>query len=497
MNLFAKLPKIPEGYRVDWKEQFAFYFSALFRDMSYALTGYLSYFYIDVMGLGGVALAVILVVTRIFDGLNDPVLGIYYDRRKFTDGKAKPFFKYLAIPGAIALVMMFSAPKFSPDPKIDTVIKVVYAILTYCVFESMQTVNGTAFMSLYNSISDNFDERSKIISVARMFSTVGNAAVGGMIPILLSFFNNDDVLAKTYIYFGVACLVGAAFFLYNFLMSKYVKERVLVPHEENIKLKELFRSFMKNKLLLLMMLSSIISGLLSAGNTSMYFYQYNMGNPALMTLVGIITAPALVVATVLVPVLAKRFNKRTIILSCTAMTLTCHIAYLIIGYKSIWVVILYNVLVNIPNNIRGIIYWNMIADSVDYAEWKTGYRNDGMIYSIEGVLGKVIGGIGSMSTAIILSLAKFVPNAPAQTEEAMQGLFRIPLIITILSTALAAIPYCFYTFSRREHARVLEELKQRKESKELRLAAVAAAKTDDYEEWLNNLHADDENFNFY
>jgi len=105
----------------------------------------------------------------------------------------------------------------------------------------------------------------------------------------------------------------------------------------------------------------------------------------------------------------------------------------------------------------------MISDSVDYLEWRTGERNDGMVLAIEGFLGKVTGSLGMLSTVIIVSIIKYVPNAATQSEYTLKGLFYLPNLIAIVGIAFSTLPYFFYHFSRADHQRILKDLKLRKE----------------------------------
>jgi Na+/melibiose symporter-like transporter len=179
------------------KERIAFYFASFFRDMSYAIVGgFLLLFYIDIMGFAGTAALIFIpIISRIWDGVNDPLFGAYFDRRAYTKEKARPIFKSTVLICAIMLIMMFFAPTFSQNKNIDYIFKCIYAILTYGIFEGIHTLNGTAFMTLYNSISANPDERTHIISRARLFSTMGSYLVYGGIPVALSLFRNDDIVA--------------------------------------------------------------------------------------------------------------------------------------------------------------------------------------------------------------------------------------------------------------------------------------------------------------
>ncbi len=448
---------------VDKEEQAAFYMAALFRDMSYAIMGYLSYFYIDIMGLSGVALSIILIGGRLWDGINDPIIGVYFDKRVSSSGKAKPFLQKTTLPIAILIIAIFYCPTFSDNPGINMWLRTAYALATYIMFEWMHTLNGISFMSFYNSITPNVQERGKVISISRLFSSMGSGAIIGVIPIALSFFANDDIIAKTYIYFGTAILVAACFIAYNYLIVKYVKERVLLVPTEKQSTKDMFKDFFKNRLLLIMIISNSIGALINAGNTSLWFYTYNLGNPALLTYIGITGIPMLALNSVLAPYLMKKFDKSAIVIGANAFHIALLALYLIVGYQSMWFVCLINMLMFFPSLLKGILYWSMISDSVDYLEWRTGERNDGMVLAIEGFLGKVTGSLGMLSTVIIVSIIKYVPNAATQSEYTLKGLFYLPNLIAIVGIACSTLPYFFYHFSRADHQRILKDLKLRKE----------------------------------
>lgn len=449
------------------KERVAFYFAASLRDMSYAMVGgYLTLFYVDIMGFAGTAaLLVIPIITRAWDGVNDPLLGAFFDRRSFTKEKARPIFKVTALPACVLLVCMFWAPRFSADPTVDYVLKCVFAVITYCLFEALHTLNGTAFMSLYNSISADPDERTEIISISRLFSMAGTGIVFGGIPVLLGRFSNDNIAAKTWIYLGGAGLVALFFLIYNFLMVRFVHERVVIPPPDKQKILPMLRRFAQNKLLLLMIGSNCIGNLINTGTIYLYFYTYNMGNPALQTLAYALSVPAFIAGSLLVPRLTRRFEKRTIMIACCLMMVAVNALYLMAGYRPpLWLVAVALFANNLPFSVKGTLYWDMVADSVDYAEWRTGYRNDGMVYSIEGCAGKIIGAVGAMFTGVVISAIDFVPNALTQSVATMKGLFYIPVVVAIVTTLLSAIPYFFYDIDRHKYEKILADLSLRRQT---------------------------------
>lgn len=460
---------------VSHKERTAFYFASFFRDMSYAIVGgFLLIFYIDIMGFAGTsALIFIPIISRIWDGLNDPLFGAYFDRRRYTNEKARPIFKNTVLICAIMLIMMFYAPTFSQNNKIDYILKCIYAILTYGVFEGIHTLNGTAFMTLYNSISANPEERTQIISRARLFSTMGSYLIYGGIPVTLSLFRNDDIVAKTYIYLGAAIFISFCFIIYNFLMYRYVKERVITPSQEKQKILPMLKKFTKNKLLIIMIISTSLANFINLGTIQLYFFTYNMGNPALQTILVAITLPTFFMGALITPALVKKYNKRELMIASSLAIVVVNILLLLGGYKPpIWVVLIAYLAMNFALSVKGVLYWSMVSDTVDYGEWKTHVRNDGLVYAIEGAAMKIIGSVGAMYVGIVITIINFVPNALTQTEATMRGLFYIPQITIIIVTLLSIIPILFYDLDKKKHAIILAELKERKELSQQKLRSV-------------------------
>jgi Na+/melibiose symporter-like transporter len=446
---------------VSLKEQMAFNFSAFLRDMIYSLKNMISYYFIDVLGLSGFQMWLLIGFEKIWDGINDPIMGAYFDRRPFKGEKARRFFKTTGLPAAVTFVLMFLAIPFSADPAVNGWMRTGFILLLSIPFSLLLTLNGTSCMSYYNSITPNIQERSGIISRARLFSTMGSAVIAGGVPLLLGFFDPSDVYAKKMTYAWTAVGVGSVFVLYNMLMYTQVKERIVSPPQEQQSIRGIFRGMLQNRLFFILMISNAIGGLINAGNTGMWFYTYNIGNPAWQTWIGLAGLPSLLVATWLIPRLSERFEKRNIVIACGIAQILLNLLYLAVGYKSLPFLFFNSFISALPSSIRGPLYWSMIADSVDYLEHRTGKRNDGTIYAMEGLMGKIVGGFGSVSTALIIRLIRFVPNAESQSPETLRGLFVVPVVIGMISTALSLIPYFFYDLTRKGHAKIIEELKER------------------------------------
>jgi Na+/melibiose symporter-like transporter len=248
-------------------------------------------------------------------------------------------------------------------------------------------------------------------------------------------------------------------------MYRYVKERVITPSQEKQKILPMLKKFTKNKLLIIMIISTSLANFINLGTIQIYFFTYNMGNPALATILVAMTLPTFFVGGLMTPRLVKRFNKRELMIASALVIVVVNLLFLLGGYKpAIWIVLLVYLVMNFAGSVKGVLYWSMISDTVDYGEWKTHVRNDGLVYAIEGAAMKIIGSIGAMYVGIVISIINFVPNALTQTEATLRGLFYIPQITIAIVTLLSIIPILFYDLDKKKHAMILAELKERKQS---------------------------------
>ena len=486
-----QLNEIQEKKHVNFGEQMAFNFSALLRDMSRGLfIGQLQTFWVAVMGNDPLQMGFLQAAQRVWDGITDPAVGAYFDRQPYTTTKARKYFKLTALPITILLVLMFMPFRFSANESLNSWLHMGFILLLYLPFDPLHSLSGTAFMSHYNSITPNLEERSGIIARSRLFSNLGGAAVGG-IPMFFGWFSAgpDDVETRRTIFLIVTVVIGAAFLLYNLLMYTQVKERNITPSSEQKKqsILRIFRGLLSNRLFLILVLSNTIGGIINRGNTDPFLFEYNIGDIAWHGYVGLIGGlPALLIVTWIWPKLCEYFEKRDIIIGAAALRLVIRGLFLLIGIRPgmfnltgvntsmharlfITSVAFLN---ELPNAMRGQMYWSMIADSIDYGEWKTGKRNDGVIYTMEGLMGKIIGSVGALSTGIILRTIGFQGQAPSQSATTMRGLFTVPLGIELLSIAASTVPFFFWNLKRAEHAKIISELQARAtETEKTKLAA--------------------------
>lgn len=220
-----------------------------------------------------------------------------------------------------------------------------------------------------------------------------------------------------------------------------------------------------NKPLLMVILSMVISfstTFLRQGMT-IYYVQYNLGSLDLVPLFSLLSLAGMLVGMVIVPVLSKRLGgKRTLIISCIAGGLL-NFVFFFAGYSNTSLVMVMFVLTSIPSGIVMVLMSSLIANTIEYSEWKTGSRNEGLISSSQTFAAKIIIAISGGLSGLVLTMINYTPAA-TQPPEALNMFHICMSLLPAICMLLGIIPMLFYDLTDERHAEIVEELKERKKA---------------------------------
>ena len=335
---------------------------------------------------GAMAVAFLMLFTRIYDAFNDPIMGSIVDKTRTKWGKCRPFLKWMAIPIAVSTVVCF-CPLFKAESKTTFVI----ISIVYVLWSMIYTVADVPYWGLSTCLTNDTEVRGKILTVARLVCTLGAGIVTIFVPIITNAvtakYRNDkgevleqyiqqnaDTLKWTYFICAVVLVVAAIpMFFYGF---KNTKERFTSTEQppsfgHNIKL------LFKNKQLLLIVISGILGGarMVYAYTGGLYFAKYVLKNEGLFSVITMLAVPGGLVASVLVPWMSKKFTKKWTYIYVHILGAVVMFAMYFVGYDAPWKLVFCGiglVLLGIPQGVNNIITYAMIGDTVDYLEWKTG-----------------------------------------------------------------------------------------------------------------------------
>ncbi|MCL2508386.1 MAG: glycoside-pentoside-hexuronide (GPH):cation symporter [Oscillospiraceae bacterium] len=454
-------------------EVLAYSFAIFGSSMVSALLGSaLSFFYTEVLFLSTAAVGAIFLVARIWDAVNDPVMGILVDRTHTKWGKCVPYLRYAPIPLFFISVFMFL-----PIVSLSPLTKTILAGIFYVLFDAVFTAVEIPLQGLQPLLFIDQQERNKAVSVSSTLGSTGTILPGGLYFALVLLVGGSEkspmgnfAVATTLIGIGCLCMM---------ISSRFLKEKITPPAVHGKRLSQTFKPLLKNQPLMILLLTSLLSSPTNmVGNALVYFCTWNYADTGLSTaflfpLLQISSGASWMLSILCVPFLLKHFSKKKLFLAMCVAGALINIGLFLIGYQNIWFYMIVKFFANFPAGIIATLNNLMISDSIEYAEWKTGERSEGVTFSAIKLIGKVSGAGMSALTMFTLGLVRYDSKAMQATLEAglsIAGTYsRVLNMIYMLMTLSAAvafvmqiIPMLFYKFQGNFQEQVLEELKERR-----------------------------------
>ena len=450
---------------------------------------YLTIFMTDAIGFGALAVALLMLFTRIYDALNDPIMGSIVDRTRSQYGKCRPYLKWMAIPIAIMTILCF-LPVYKNDVGSFVAISVIYVI-----WSMVYTVADVPYWGLSTAMTADTMKRGNMLTVARLFCTAGAGLVTLIIPLITApvsekyGVNAGPELAKVYFWAAVVLVIIA---LPLFYVGFYgTKERMITttkPPSLAHNLKLLF----KNKPLMLIVISGILGSARMAYTYTggLYFAKYVLANveflgmkgEALYTLITMAIIPGGLVASVMVPWFTKRFGKRnTFIVSHLVGAAMMFVVFFVgIANKesqytdsaTLIVALIGLVVLGVPQGFSNILTYAMIGDTVEYLELKTGERAEGICFAMQTFMNKISMAVGAFIGVLAYYMADVTPNNPGALDPQGKDIMWYMLVLLgALSLLGTAIPLFFYKFNEKEQREAAAIILARKQQEALQNAS--------------------------
>lgn len=436
------------------------------RSMIYNLMSiFLLIFYTDAMKLQPVHAGAIILAARIFDAANDPVMGIIADKTKTKFGKLRPYLLFSPILILISTALLFNVPEsFSYNGRL------AYSAITYIMWGICFTIQDVPFWGMSAVVSPLENERNKFLSTARIFCTIGGIVPSVLVPALSA--DNAMGTIKGYRVCGIIfAVLGSSLSLLAFFGTK---ER-FDPPKEKTSVKEIVTAYTKNAPLLLLILASVLgSAMLMVQTSGSYIAKYLIQDsgviPAGSVQVSMTVAIGIgmMAAMVLMPVLRKKLSLKQIYIFSALFGALIHMIIYFVGYSNFYVFLAMLIVAGLPLGIFNVITYAMVADSVDYLEWKTGRRSEGVCFASQTFISKLTAGISTFITSIILEIIGFenlnTGISAAETSKILDGMFIMVSVIPAISLALCAIPMIFNKYTGKRKEEIQKELTERREN---------------------------------
>lgn len=459
------------------KEGFSYSLCGFGQNLICTIIGsYLTVFMTDAIGFNALAVAFLMLGARIFDALNDPIMGSIVDRTRTKWGKCRPYMKWMAFPIAIMTAICF-LPWYPQSDGGFAAISVMYV-----VWGMIYTVADVPYWGLSTAMSNDTYRRGNLLTIARLFCTAGAGIVTVITPIITDNMTKGlDPVAKgemlKWIYFVIAivcCVIAVPLF---FLGFKNTTERNIStenPPSLGHNLKLLF----KNKPLMLIVLSGIggAARMLFTYTGGLYFAKYIMDKEFMYSLFTMAIVPGGLIASLLVPWCTKKFGKRnTYIWSHIVGGVAMLIAFIVgiacdrgayTSTATTVVLLIALVIAGIPSGFGNIVTYAMIGDTVEYLELKTGERAEGICFAMQTLINKIGMAVGAFVGVLAYYMAGVAANdASSVTPEGKDTMWFMLVGIAAISFFLTVIPLFFYKFNEKQQQEAKAEIEARKHAK--------------------------------
>jgi len=425
---------------------------------------YLPIFYSDVFELSLAQTATLMFITRIWDTVSDPMMGVIADRTQTRWGKYRPYLLWFAAPFAIAGVLLFTTPNLEENGKL------IWAYCTYILMMTVYTGINVPYASMLGVVTDDSDEKTVFSSFRMFFAYAGSFVALFAWEPLCSFFQDQvgsvaEAWQHAMIVIACMCLV---LFLTSFALTK---EHIKVTPTG---LGNDFKSLLSNLPWWTLTLASVCTNLFNTvrGSTVAYYFKYYIGEnvnidlgltsfiffAGLFLAVGEVCNMAGVV--IAVPVAKKLGKKSTFILSCAALVVFSIIFfYMPLSNTGFILMLLLQIIISIFTGIMSPLVWSMYADVADYARWKDNANCTGLIFSSGSFAQKLGGAVAGSAVLMILDAFGLIPNAVEQADSAILGM---KLTISWIPAGIALfmmLVLIFYPLTRKKMDEITFKLK--------------------------------------
>ncbi len=420
---------------------------------------FLMYFYTDIFGIPAAAVGTLFLLSRIWDAVNDPLMGALADRTKSKHGRFRPWIKWTAIPFGILAVLMFTTPDFSESGKI------VYAYVTYILMMMIYTANNIPYGALSGVMTANSVERTSLNSYRFVLGQSAALMVQGATLPLIAFFGMGDKALGYQLTMAFFSLIAIGMFYVTFYTTK---ERIVPTQTEVTPIKEDLKDLLNNRPWAILFVMGLVTFIFLSLRIAvgLYYFKYYVGDESLFSMFAVLGTLGLIIGIPLSKPLTKKFGKRNTYIASNALSGIGVLALFIPSPDQYIAVYVISALVGFFNGPSVPILWAMYADTADYAEWKFGRRATGIVFSAATFGQKFGWGIGGAITGWLLTIFNYVPNME-QSPEALLGiklmLSIIPGVLMILSVGLLF----FYTLTEPFMEKVQADLAERRKENEV------------------------------
>ncbi len=447
---------VEETTRVPTREKIGYAFGDVASCIFWQTIGsFLLFYYTDVFGISAAAAGTMFLVTRLWDAINDPMMGTIADRTKTRWGRFRPYLLWMAAPFGIIGVLLFTTPDFGPTGKL------VYAYITYNLMMMVYTAINIPYSSLLGVITSSPVDRVSLSSYKFVGAFTGGLLIQAFTLPLVGYFGQGNRAVGFQHTMMLYAIVAVVLFVATFLS---VRERVQPAASQKSKVVEDLKDLSKNKPWFILMLLGLFTLAYVAirNGITIYYFRYYVKNETLYNTYMVSATFAVIIGIFVVERLAKRYGKVRMYMVLMGISTVMTVVFYWLRPQDVFWMFTLNIIANFTMGPTSPLIWSMYADVADWSEWKTGRRATGLVFSAATFSQKMGWAIGGAVPGWLLTLFHYRPGVAEQLPESIFGLRLMMSFIPAVGSILATLFVIFYKLDERTMKQIETELNERR-----------------------------------
>lgn len=426
------------------------------RDMLYSLVSmYLIYYLTDVINLPNSSLwwvAAIMLFARVFDALNDPIMGVIVDNTKGKFGKFKPWITIGAFFSGLFTILLFT------DFGLTGSGFIIMFFFIYIFWGISFTANDIAYWSMLPSLTLEQKGREKIGAFARICANIGLfTVVAGIVPITTALESKTGSMNSAYMIFAIVIVVilwiGQSITVFG------VKEpQNVFVQQPSTKFSELYHIIVKNDQLLYVVISMALFmiGYITTTSFGLYFFKYAFKDEGMYAIFALVLGVSQLIALLVFPLFSRKYDRKTLYTGATVFVLVGYILFFFSPMNMVYIGVA-GVLLFLGQAFIQLLMLMFLADTIEYGQWKLGKRNESITFSLQPFINKIGGAIGSgiVSVTVIIS---GISSAETPDDVTSKGLLIMKTAMLLIPPVIILISYLIYRYKYKIDAKLYNEI---------------------------------------
>ena len=419
---------------------------------------YFLIFCTNVLGISAGWMGTLFLVARLWDAINDPIMGSFPDRWMIgkSGDKFKPWIKIFMLPLALSGVLCFF------NVPLEGIALHAYVAFAYVLYGMSYTGTSMPFGAMASVVSDDPIQRSKLSRARSIGGTIVGIVGLSIVPVVC-FDKQSNILPERFTL--IAVIFGVLSIISYFVLLNFTQERIRQNSEkaEKFNYGKVLKATVHNRPLIGVMVATLGSMLFITGSNQVrsYIFKEYYARTDVMSIISLATIPILVICFPLVPKLVAKFGKKATLMAAIISSTIFSVIPVVMEIKNVYVYSALVVLGTIGQTVFTMLIWALVTDCLDYSEWKFNERSDGSMYSLYTFSRKIGSTIASTGVSFGLAAIGFVSGSNVvQTAEAVNGIYFLVNIIPVVTCALELIGVgLIFNLNKETTERMYAELK--------------------------------------